>query len=140
MADANVTLEAIIDTIESTLKIPVYLVDELPTVFKMNCAYVLAPETVHQQFLISSGTLQDFQVRVIVPTHEVDSNRYSDIGNNIRKSLAQINMMLSDTFKRMRIVGTGNIYEVDYEISLWEANSRIYAASEITLSLKSMTI
>lgn len=140
MAEANVTLEAIVTTIGTTLKIPVYLVDELPTVFKMNCAYVLAPETVHQQFLISSGTLQDFQVRIIVPTHEMDSNRYSDIGNNIKKSLAQINMMLSDTFKRLRIVGTGNIYEVDYEISLWEANSRIYAASEITLSIKSMSI
>ena len=69
----------------------------------------------------------------------MDSNRYSDIGNNIRKSLDQINMMLSNTFKRMRIVGTGNIYEVDYKISLWESNSRIYAASEIVLSIKSMS-
>lgn len=139
MAEVKVTLEAILNTIKTTLGIPVYLVDELPNVFKLNCAYVLAPKTVHQQFLISSGTLQDFSVRVIIPTHEMDSNRYSDIGNNIRKSLDQINMMLSNTFKRMRIVGTGNIYEVDYEISLWESNSRIYAASEIVLSIKSMS-
>lgn len=139
MAEVKVTLEAILNTIKTTLGIPVYLVDELPNVFKLNCAYVLAPTTVHQQFLISSGTLQDFSVRVIIPTHEMDSNRYSDIGNNIRKSLDQINMMLSNTFKRMRIVGTGNIYEVDYKISLWESNSRIYAASEIVLSIKSMS-
>ena len=67
MAEVKVTLEAILNTIKTTLGIPVYLVDELPNVFKLNCAYVLAPTTVHQQFLISSGTLQDFSVRVIIP-------------------------------------------------------------------------
>lgn len=137
MAEVSVTLNALVDTVRDTLKIETYLVDGMPATFELNKAYVLAPEEVNVEHYISSGSFQDFDVEIVIPVKQMDSGHQEILERSVMESLQNINTVLKDTFKRLKIIGTGHIYSSQYTITQWETNGFVYASADVTLSFKS---
>ena len=138
MAEVSETLQAVAERISDIMDCVIYICDTLPTTFKLGECYVLAPESVSIEHMISSGSMQEFDIEIIIPTHESKSDRIDTLAKNVIKGLENTNLTLRECFNRTRIIGGACISGVDYSIQNWEVNGYIYASSDVTLHFKSL--
>lgn len=137
MADVKVTMDALVAQLKDSMKMETYLVDAMPATFDLNTIYVIFPEEVDVTHYIGSGSFQTFDVEILVPVKQIDSGHQEILERSIMESVENINHMMADTFRRFKIIGTGHIHNTRFQVSQWEVNGYVYAAADVTVSVKS---
>lgn len=137
MSNINETLEALVDKLRESMGIETYLVGATPATFELNTAYVIYPEEVNVEHCIGNGSFQQFEVEILIPLKQTNNGHVETLDRSIMEASDNINRVLSDTFKRQKIIGGGNIYATRFGISQWEVNGYIYSCADVTVFIKS---
>lgn len=138
MTTVSYIMECLLDKIRETTTLEPLLVSGVPATFEIGKAYVVSPEQVTVEHCIGSGSIQDFDVDIVIPIQEFNSDYIETVGQGIQSGYEIVNMLMESTFHRLKIVGEGQVYNTDYDINQWEANGFIYTVATVTLSITSI--